>query len=98
MIGFVTDAQTADIILDGIKDAQLSRGLPIFWTTGSFPIFTGSYAGNMFIPADDELLSTILRNGKTPMDFPETIVLIDSLGGLQARIDLPSDTIIDPNA
>lgn len=98
MIGFITTPQTAAAVLNGIRTAQESRGLPHYWTTGSYPIFTGEHAGKVFIPADDQILSTNLRAGMTPMDFPEAPQLIAALGGLDARIDLDPAAIIDPNA
>ena len=98
MIGFVTSPIISSEVLQGIEEAQISRGLPFFWTTGSYPIFTGSYAGQVFIPADDDLLATNLRQGLTPMDFPETQILIDALGGLEARIDLDPKDIVNPNS
>jgi len=98
MIGFVKDEQVADMVLNGIRDAQLSRGLPVFWTVGKYPIYTGEYAGQVFLPFDDAMMQTNLRGGMTPLDFPEAADLIAALGGLEARIDLDPSTIIDPNA
>lgn len=98
MIGFITTPETAQAVLDGIRTAQESRGLAHFWSTGSYPIFTGEHAGKVFIPADDAILTTNLRLGQTPMDFPEAPQLIAALGGLDARIDLDPAAIIDPNA
>ena len=98
MIGFITDIQTAQAVLDGIRNAQESRGLPYYWNTGSYPIYTGTHAGKVFLPFDDEMMATNLRGGLTPMDFPEAPQLIAALGGLDARIDLAPQAIIDPNA
>lgn len=98
MIGFITDPQTAQAVLDGIRTAQESRGLPHYWTVGSYPIHTGEHASKMFLPFDDEMMATNLRAGMTPMDFPAAPQLIAALGGLDARIDLDPQAIIDPNA
>jgi len=98
MIGFITSPETAAAVLSGIRSAQESRGLSYFWSTGSYPIFAGEHAGQIFIPADDQILSTNLRQGQTPMDFPEAQQLITVLGGLEARQDLDPAAIIDPNA
>lgn len=98
MIGFITSPEVSLIILNGIEEAQTSRGLPVFWSTGSYPIFAGDNAGQVFIPADDDILTTVLHKGLTPMDFPETQSLIDALGGLEARIDLDPKDIVDPNS
>jgi hypothetical protein len=97
MIGFITSLETAQAVLDGIRAAQESRGLSYFWSTGSYPIHTGAHAGQVFIPADDQILATNLRQGQTPMDFPETQGLLAVLGGLEARQDLNPAAIIDPN-
>jgi hypothetical protein len=98
MIGFITTPETAQVVLDGIRTAQESRDLPVFWSTGSYTIFTGEHAGKVFIPADDQILSTNLRLGQTPMDFPECAEMLAALGGLEARIDLDPAAIIDPSA
>ena len=95
MIGFITTQKTADAFLADIAHGQLGRQ---YWTTGSFLIFTGKDAGQYFIPASDELLATPLRNGLTPMDFPEFHLSLDTLGGLEARLDLDPAAIIDPDA
>lgn len=97
MIGFITTPATATIVLDGIREAQLSRGTAYYWTTGSMPIYAGTHSGQTFIPADDALLDTQLRQGLTPRDFPEFDILVEALGGLEARVDLPASDIIDPD-
>ena len=97
MIGFVTSTATAALVLDGIREAQLSRGTAYYWTTGAMPIHSGDHAGQMFTPADDALLATPLRLGLTPRDFPEFDQLVTLLGGLEARVDLPESDIIDPD-
>jgi hypothetical protein len=97
MIGFITDPETAEAILAGIEAAQVSRGLPHFWTVGKYPIHTGEHAGKVFLPADDSIFSTNIRQGMTPMDFPECAEMLASLGGLEARVDLDPSAIVDPN-
>ena len=96
MIGFITTPETATLILDGIRVAQESRGHAYYWTTGAEPIYSGVNKGQMFIPASDELLNTPLRNGLTPRDFPEFAQLVDLLGGLEERVVIESDILIDP--
>jgi hypothetical protein len=98
MIGYITTPETAEAILTGIEAAQVSRGLPHFWTVGKYTIFTGEHAGKVFLPADDQILSTNIRQGMTPMDFPECAEMLTALGGLDARVDLDPTAIIDPNA
>jgi hypothetical protein len=97
MIGFITTPTTATAILTGIKAAQETRGLPHYWTVGSYPIYTGAHVGKMFLPFDDKMMATNLHEGLTPIDFPEFAQLVGVLGGLDARIDLDAQTIIDPN-
>tara|TARA_R110000868_G_C10739160_1_gene752235 strand:+ start:630 stop:932 length:303 start_codon:yes stop_codon:yes gene_type:complete len=97
MIGFITSPAIADAILTGIEAAQVSRGLPYYWTVGSYLIHTGEHVGEMFLPFDDKMMATNLRGGLTPVDFPEFGQLVEALGGLDARIDLDPQFIVDPN-
>jgi len=97
MIGFVTTVKTAAEVLDAVRDAQLSRGYAHFWTTGSLPIHNGQHAGLTLIPASDEILDTPLRQGLTPRDFPEFDELVETLGGLDARVDIDPDILINPD-
>lgn len=96
MIGFVTTPDTSAAVTQAIRDAQTSRDLPVFWLLVGIPIYSGEYAGQSFIPADDDIITTPLRGNpiQTPQDFPEFAQLIASLGGLEARIDLPVSNII----
>jgi hypothetical protein len=98
MIGFVVTALQAQAANAAIAEAQTSRGMPVFWLAGSNPIYTGEHAGECFIPCDDATLSTLLigHPPQTPQDFPEFAVIIESMGGLDARIDLPSEAILQP--
>jgi hypothetical protein len=97
MIGFITSPAIAETILTSIQAAQESRGLPHYWTVGSYPIYTGAHVGKMFLPFDDKMMATNLHKELTPVDFPEFAQLVKILGGLEARIDLDAQTIIDPN-
>tara|TARA_B100001059_G_C17749197_1_gene536153 strand:- start:99 stop:413 length:315 start_codon:yes stop_codon:yes gene_type:complete len=97
MIGFITTPETAALVLDGIRAAQESRGHDYYWTTGAEPINSGANKGLMFIPASDELLNTPLRNGLTPRDFPEFDQLVDLLGGLEERVVIEPDSLINPD-
>ena len=98
MIGFITNEATADAINAGIATAQTSRGLPVYWQVGEYPIHQGEHAGKAFVPFDDTMIATNLRGGLTPQDFPEFGQLVALLGGLDARVDLDASAIIDPNA
>ena len=98
MIGFITTPETAVGVTQAIRDAQTSRGLPVFWLLVGMPIYTGEHAGMNFIPADDTILTTPLRGNpvQTPQDFPEFSVLIELLGGLEARINLDPEAVKFP--
>lgn len=95
MIGFITTTETAEAVTQAIRDAQESRGLPVFWLLDGVMIYSGEHAGMRFVPADDEILSTPLRGNPvlTPRDFPEFNTIIELLGGLDARVYLDPEAI-----
>lgn len=97
MIGFIVTVETATAILSGIEEAQRGRGLDHYWTTGAFEIFAGEHVGKRFIPASDDVISTPLRKGLTPQDFPEFDQLLAILGGLDARVEIDSADLINPD-
>ena len=98
MIGFVVTQDQADAANAAIAEAQTSRGISVFWLAGSYPIYTGDHAGSCFVPCNDETLSTPLigHPPQTPQDFPEFAAIIESIGGLDARIDIPAADITPP--
>ena len=98
MIGFVVTQEQADAANAAIAEAQTSRGMPVFWLAGSNPIYAGEHAGECFVPCDDETLTTPLIGNppQTPKDFPEFAIIIDAMGGLDARINIPAADIIPP--
>jgi len=100
MIGFVVTPEQADAANAAIADAQTSRGMPVFWLAGSNPIYHGEHAGGCFVPCDDATLSTPLigHPPKTPQDFPEFATIIESMGGLDARIEIDPSIILAPPA
>ena len=95
MIGHITNQATADAITAAIENAQTSRGVPVYWLLVGVPIYSGKHAGKVFLPTDDVTLSNPLRGNpvQTPQDFPEFQQLVDILGGLDARVDLPATDI-----
>jgi hypothetical protein len=97
MIGFITTPEASAAVTQAISDAQTSRGLPVFWQPGAYPIFSGEHAGQYFIPCDDAILFTPLTGNpvKTPPDYAEFTFIIESMGGLDARIDI-DPSIITP--
>jgi hypothetical protein len=98
MIGYVTTAEIAEAVLAAIASAFDARSLPRFWSPGKYPVHSGPHAGLYFLPAGDGILDAPLMGSpvQTPKDFPEFAQLIDSLGGLEARIDLSLETILQP--
>jgi hypothetical protein len=99
MIGFVATQEQATAANAAIAEAQTSRGLPVFWLAGSYPIHSGEHAGSYFVPCDDQTLSTPLIGNpiQTPVDFPEFETLIASLGGLEARVEIDPAVITSPD-
>lgn len=98
MTGFITTPEVSQAINDAIALAQTSRGLPVCWLIGQYPIYTGEHAGKSFMPLDDTILNTVLYQGMKPTDFPEFDELVETLGGLEARVELSPSAIIDPDA
>lgn len=98
MIGFVTTQSNAQTVNDAVAKAQTDRGHAVFWLPGACEIFSGQFDGNYFVPCDDAIMNTPLigKPPKTPLDYPEFIDIIDSLGGLGARVDLPESDIVNP--
>lgn len=98
MIGFATTSDVAIETSRSIRDAQTSRGLPVFWLIVGIPIYSGEYAGSYFVPCDDNTLTTPLIGNppQTPQDFPEFATIIESMGGLDARITIPAADITPP--
>jgi hypothetical protein len=100
MIGFATSLEQAQAINDAVALAQTSRGLPVFWLPGYSHIYTGYHAGLTFVPCDDTIMSAPLMGNPplTPADFPEFSQIVDSLGGLESRVTIDPQDLIDPDA
>lgn len=100
MIGFVVTPEQADAANAAIAEAQTSRGMPVFWLAGSNPVYSGEHAGKCFVPCDDATLSTPLigHPPQTPKDFPEFATIIESMGGMIARIEIDPSIILAPPA
>ncbi len=98
MIGFATTQVKAQEANDAVALAQSSRGLPIFWLPGVYPIYSGHYTGLYFVPCSDEIMNTPLIGHplKTPLDFPEFQQIVDDLGGLSARVTISPQDIVSP--
>ena len=95
MIGFVVNAEQAQAAAESVAAVQIAHGSPVFWQPGAYPIFSGEHAGQYFIPCDDAILSTPLTGSpvKTPPDYAEFTAIIESMGGLSARIDIDTSSI-----
>ena len=98
MIGFVVNADQAQAAAESVAAVQIAHGSPVFWQPGAYPIFSGEHAGQYFIPCDDAILSTPLTGSpvKTPPDYAEFPAIIESMGGLSARIDIDPSIITPP--
>ena len=99
MIGYITSPETAADVEHGIAQAFVSRGLPQFWGLRGMPILTGEHAGQMFIPAGDDILACPLRGNppQRPTDYPEFAQLVAMLGGLDARVEIDPADITPPH-
>ena len=98
MIGFATTSDVAIETSRSIRDAQTSRGLPVFWLIVGIPIYSGEYKGLLFVPCDGEIINASLIGNPPlrPIDLPEFATIIESIGGLDARIDIPAANITAP--
>ena len=98
MIGFITTQEQAEAANDAVAQAQIDRGLPVFWLPGAYPIFSGEHAGETFIPCDDALMDSPLLGlpVMSPKDFPEFSDIIAALGGLDARVEIEEQDIAAP--
>jgi hypothetical protein len=99
MIGFITTTEIASLVLSGIEQAMTARGLTNYWSVGSYPIYSGVYAGSVFIPADEDILTTPLHGNPVmrPTDFPEFEELVSLLGGLETRVEIDPQSIVPFN-
>ena len=98
MIGFITTQEQAAAANAAIAEAQTSRGMPVFWQAGSYPIHNGEHAGSYFVPCDDQTLSTPLIGNppQTPQEFPEFATIVGAMGGLESRVEIDPSDIAPP--
>lgn len=90
------DEPTRDTLAAALDSAQESRGRRCLHLGAAF-IHSGSSAGNYFIGlADSDLTQKVA--GIMLKDYPEFQNIIISLGGLDARVELDSAYLIDPNS
>jgi hypothetical protein len=95
--GFVTDQATADSISAAVQAACDTRGVARFIAMHGRMIHSGQYAGQVFLPLADSDLAQVMYRGQCLPDFPEFTELIATLGGLDARVEIQSSDILDPD-
>jgi len=93
--GYITDQATANAVSEAVEAACDARGVARFIAVRGMPIFSGPHAGAVFIPLDDISLDQRLMHEKM-RDYPEFQQLVAMLGGLDARIDIDTQDLIDP--
>jgi hypothetical protein len=98
MIGYLTNKNVAENITEITRNLQLSRNWPVFWLIEGMPIESGVYSGQYFVPFDDTVINCPLIGNpiQTPQDFPEFQQMIDVLGDLDTRIDVPNEYFNKP--
>ena len=98
MIGFIVTTEQAQAAAEAVASVQIAHGSPVFWQPGAYPIISGEHAGKYFIPCDTAILSTPLTGNppQTPQDYAEFTLIIESMGGLDARFDIDPSIITQP--
>ena len=96
LTGYIVDETTRDTLAAALDSAQESRGRKYLHLGTAF-IHSGSSAGKYFIGLSDKDL-TQKMGGIMLKDYPEFQGIITSLGGLDARVELDSAYLIDPNS
>jgi hypothetical protein len=94
--GFITNQATADDVSAAVEAACDARGVARFIAVRGMPIFSGPHAGAVFIPLDDISLDQRLMHDKM-RDYPEFQQVVASLGGLDARVEIDAQDLIDPS-
>ena len=97
MIGFIVTPEQAQAAAEAVASVHIAHGSPVFWQPGAYPIMSGEHAGKYFIPCDTSILLTPLIGNppQTPQDYAEFTFIIESMGGLDSRIDI-DPSIITP--
>ena len=96
LTGYIVDETTRDALADALNAAQESRGRK-YLHLGAALIHKGASAGNYFIGLTDSDLTQKVA-GIMLQDYPEFQNIIETLGGLDARVEIDSADLIDPNA
>jgi hypothetical protein len=94
--GYITNPATADAVSAAVAAACDARGVARFIAVQGMSIFSGPHAGAVFIPLDDISLDQRLMHDRM-RDYPEFQQLVASLGGLDARVEIDAQDLIDPS-
>jgi hypothetical protein len=98
MIGFVVSPEIAAQVLSGVEQAWIEAGEnPPGWTPGAAMIYQAPHAGQRFMPLADSDLQTIFGRYGTLPENPAFSPLIESLGGLEARVEIAAEDIRNPD-
>jgi hypothetical protein len=95
--GFIKSQATAETVSDAVKTACDTRGVARFIAMRGRPIYSGQYAGQVFLPLADSDLVQVMYCGQCLPDFPEFSQLVATLGGLDARVEIEPSDILDPD-
>ena len=96
LTGYIVDETTRDTIAAALDAVQETRGRK-YLHLGAAYIHAGASAGKYFIGLSDKDLTQKMA-GTMLKDHPEFQQIITSLGGLDARVEIDSADLIDPNA
>ena len=96
MTGYIVTTQKRNAIAAALDAAQESHGRK-FLHLGAMRIYAGADAGKYFIGLSNKDLTQKL-GGIQLAQYPEFQQIITSLGGLDARAEIDSSNLIDPNA
>lgn len=88
MIGFIVTPETSAAITAAVELAQISRGFSPYIGIRGMEILSGPDVGKHFIPFDDSALMIPLHGGTRISDYPEFAALLETLGGLESRVDI----------
>lgn len=98
MIGFVLTTEQKEQAEAAFLAAQLNHVKSRMYDLGACWVYIGDHAGLWFVPFSDAALTRKIIRDKTFQDFPEFADMIESLGGLNARVNVNEQDLIDPDA
>jgi hypothetical protein len=98
MIGFLATTEAKDEAATLLRESQIRHTGKQFNCLGEMWVYTGYHAGQWFIPFPDEAIIMIRWRDKSFADFPEFAEIVALLGGLESRVTIDPQDIIDPDA